>query len=282
MFKEKSLLPCGPTSTCGLALTCIWDVHADRSYDVPVERAKGISQALYPEGGQGLIAIRTLAGRGRVYLHNEEVTELKHDTLVLLEWNALRRYHCVGERWHFLWFEFLAYGPLHIPLYEDIYLSGMPDETKRIRSIENAFQSKSHVTRCKASALFHVLLYQWFEQHKGKVRGTHDSKIEALINRMSEPLSEKRSVAGLAKEAGMSEAWFRREFKHLTGCSPKRFTERLRLAWADELLRTTPLRISEIAYKLGYSNPFHFSKVFKSHFRYPPSTFRKNAATRPP
>ena len=278
MFKEKNMLPCGPTSTCGLALTCIWDVHADESYDVPVERARRDSQSLYPKGGTGLIAVRTLAGKGRVYLKGDEVIELKSGTLVLLEWSALRRYHCVGRLWHFLWFEFLAYGPLHIPLYEDIVLPDTADDARRIRDIQKAFQSKRHLTRCEASARFLVLLYEWFRQHTEKVRGPHESKIEALINRMYENLGEKLSVAALASEAGMSEAWFRSEFRRLTGSSPKSFLDRLRLAWAEDLLRTTSLSISEIAYKLGYSSPFHLSKAFSRSFGCPPSSLRKSTS----
>ncbi len=275
MFKEKNILPFGPTSACGLALTCIWDVHADVSYDVPVERAKNVSQSLYPEGGEGFIAVRTFAGKGRVYLRNDEVIELKSNTLVLLEWNTLKRYHCAANLWHFLWFEFLAYGPLHIPLCQEINLSDLPDETKQLSTIMKAFQSQSHNTRRMASAWFLALLYERFAQHMDKVRGPHESTIEKIINRMYGSLADKRSVAALAREAGMSEAWFRREFKNFTGCSPKIFMDRLRLAWADELLRTTSLSVSEIAYKLGYLNPFHFSKAFSRHYHCPPSTVRR-------
>jgi len=276
MLKEKNILPCGPTSTCGMALTCIWDVNADASYDVPVERAKGDSCSLHPDGGTGMIAVRTLTGKGRVYLDDGGVIELKRNTLILLDWNTLRRHRCVGSLWHFLWFEFLAYGPLQIPLYEHISLSETDDDVKRIYAIQKAFQSKNHVTRRTASAQFLVLLYDWFKRHQDKVKGPHEAKLENLINRVSGNPAEPCDIASLAKEAGMSEAWFRRQFHLLTGSSPKSFFDRVRLAWADEMLRTTSLSVSEIAYKLGYSSPFHFSKAFSLHFRCPPSSIRKH------
>lgn len=275
MFKEKHILPSGPTAACGLALTCIWNVHADVSYDVPVERAKNVSRSLYPEGGRGLIAVRTFSGSGRVYLHNDEVIELKSNTLVLLEWNTLKRYHCSSQHWHFLWLEFLAYGPLYIPLYAEITVTELAEETQKINRLFRAFQSKNHTTRRMASVWFLAWLYEGFSQHREKIRGPHESMIEKVIDQMYGNLAEMRSVAAYAKEAGMSVAWFRREFKNFTGCSPKIFMDRLRLAWADELLRTTSLSISEIAFKLGYLNPFHFSKAFSRHFRCPPSALRK-------
>jgi AraC-like DNA-binding protein len=274
MFTEKYVLPCGPTSTCGIALECIWDVHADETYDVPVERAKNFSRSLYRDGGTGLIAVRTMAGNGQVYLTDGRIIKLKRNTMVLLEWKTLRRYHCVGNNWHFLWFEFIAYGPLHIPLYEDICLSETDQDVNHIKAIQKAFVSKRQVKRRTASAKFLVLLYEWFERHRDKTKNPHEFKLETIISRVASNLSEPCDIGALAKEAGMSEAWFRHHFQQLTGSSPKRFFDRMRLAWADEMLRTSALSISEIAFKLGYSSPFHFSKAYRLHFRTPPSSAR--------
>ena len=275
MFKERNILPQGSSDACGVALRCIWDVEADPSYDVPVERAKSHSKGLRPKGGAGLIAIRTLTGSGRVCLENDEVIDIPADTLLLVEWDRLTRYHCLGPEWHFWWFEFFAFGPVSIPLYEIIHLPVERTDQNSFDEIQELLLSNNQTHRSMASSKFLSLLYDWFQCYEKRQSTPHEQQIEKVIRRMYDSLDERWTIADMAKEAGMSEVWFRKEFHKETGSSPKKFYDRLRMTWAEEMLRMTPLSISEIADRLGFSSPFHFSRVFKDHFGHPPSEERK-------
>ncbi|MCB0541544.1 MAG: AraC family transcriptional regulator, partial [Bacteroidetes bacterium] len=42
------------------------------------------------------------------------------------------------------------------------------------------------------------------------------------------------------------------------------------------LLKNTTYSSKEIAYKLGFSEPTHFSRFFKKHTQLSPNTFRKS------
>ena len=58
------------------------------------------------------------------------------------------------------------------------------------------------------------------------------------------------------------------------------FTEyltELRMNKAKELLRTTQMRSSDIAYAVGYNDPHYFSYLFKKHTGMTPRDFRKEA-----
>jgi len=79
------------------------------------------------------------------------------------------------------------------------------------------------------------------------------------------------SVKLMARKACMSEQHFRRVFHEVTGSSPKRFYDQLRMAWAEHMLRGGGKNVSEVADSLGFASPFHFSRVFRKHFGYPPS-----------
>jgi two-component system response regulator YesN len=46
-----------------------------------------------------------------------------------------------------------------------------------------------------------------------------------------------------------------------------------RMLMADTLLRETMLRIGEIGQRVGYDDPHHFPKLFKTSFGMPPSSF---------
>jgi len=78
----------------------------------------------------------------------------------------------------------------------------------------------------------------------------------------------------LAPAIGMSESQLYRKLKALTGKSTAVFIRTIRLHKARELLSTSSLNVSEIAYETGFSDPAWFSRVFKEEFGVSPNTFR--------
>ncbi|MBU2651096.1 MAG: helix-turn-helix domain-containing protein [Bacteroidetes bacterium] len=70
----------------------------------------------------------------------------------------------------------------------------------------------------------------------------------------------------LARLAGMSESQLYRKLKALTGKSTAVFIRSVRLQKARELLKTTGMNVSEIAYMTGFNDPAWFSRVFKEEF----------------
>lgn len=79
----------------------------------------------------------------------------------------------------------------------------------------------------------------------------------------------------LSQEAGMSRSQLFRKIKALTGQSPSVFIRALRLERGKELLQTTEMSISEIAYEVGFSTPAYFSDAFLEAFGMRPSQVRK-------
>jgi transcriptional regulator GlxA family with amidase domain len=79
-----------------------------------------------------------------------------------------------------------------------------------------------------------------------------------------------------AREMGVTLIHFRRLFKRKTGFPPVRFLNHARLSRAAALLRDTDEPIKWIAEKVGVDDVFYFSKLFKCHFKIPPSRYRGN------
>lgn len=82
-------------------------------------------------------------------------------------------------------------------------------------------------------------------------------------------------IDGLCKMLSMSRTQLYRKAKALTGESPARFIQKVRLNKARELLQTTELNVSEIAYEVGFTDPAYFSRAFNKEFGAPPSSLRK-------
>lgn len=89
------------------------------------------------------------------------------------------------------------------------------------------------------------------------------------------------NVEALAGELPMGYSLFRREFKRLTGVSPAQYQLRLRLGKAKELLLTTSLSVSEVAYYLGFESLAHFSKQFKKKYGFSPRQLPKTPSENP-
>lgn len=88
-------------------------------------------------------------------------------------------------------------------------------------------------------------------------------------------LYEDLSVEDLAFFAGVSLSTFKRKFKAVFDTSPNQYIKTKRLNKAQNLLKTTNQRISDIAYDCGFNDVGYFSKLFKAEFNHSPSDFRK-------
>ncbi len=83
------------------------------------------------------------------------------------------------------------------------------------------------------------------------------------------------SVHDLCEAVNLARTQVYRKLKALTGESPTLFIRSIRLAHARQLLETTELTVSEIAYDVGFSDPGYFSRVFAEAFGVRPTGFRE-------
>ena len=71
------------------------------------------------------------------------------------------------------------------------------------------------------------------------------------------------SIDTVAKNACVSTAYFRREFRRLYSTSPKDYLDTLRIQYARSLLETDYFSQKEIAARCGFSDIAYFRTVFK-------------------
>ncbi|MGB8647959.1 MAG: response regulator [Anaerolineae bacterium] len=78
----------------------------------------------------------------------------------------------------------------------------------------------------------------------------------------------------VAAQVSLSPSHFSAVFSQETGQTFKEYLTEVRLNKAQELLRTTALRSSEISFQVGYSDPHYFSYVFRKNTGLTPKEFR--------
>lgn len=90
-----------------------------------------------------------------------------------------------------------------------------------------------------------------------------DARIRALVRALNGTLAERTSVGELAARAHMGETSFRAAFARTMGSSPRRYLEERRVEHAARALVETDRTVIEISRAVGYTDPYHFSRVFR-------------------
>lgn len=154
---------------------------------------------------------------------------------------------------------------------EDLQLTLLFNEVANCLSRES-----SSVNLLRASGALAHLVALMIGHRSERNRDSSDAaqKVAQSILYMSEHLSQPLRVTTLAALANLSPAYFTVLFKEQTGCSPRDYLHLLRIHHACQLLRRTNLSVKEIANQLGYQDPFHFSRQFKTFQGVAPSEYR--------
>ena len=85
------------------------------------------------------------------------------------------------------------------------------------------------------------------------------------------------SLSLVAAQVLLSPTYFSVVFAREVGETFIEYLTNVRIHRAMELLRTTSLTSSEIAYQIGYHNPRYFYSVFRKVAGLPPNEFRRRA-----
>jgi AraC-like DNA-binding protein/ligand-binding sensor protein len=92
-----------------------------------------------------------------------------------------------------------------------------------------------------------------------------------------ENLGERLTLEKVASHAGMSESHFCRVFKEAVGMILTEFIGRLRIESAKRLLLNCSLRVTEIAFQVGFNSLSQFNRSFLRYVGEPPSAYREGA-----
>lgn len=93
-------------------------------------------------------------------------------------------------------------------------------------------------------------------------------------NFLNKNLNKKLSLKKLADEVGYSPTYLITLFRKETNYSPMTYFSHLKILKACEFLDYTNIKIKEISYKLGYSDPYYFTKDFTKRMGISPRNYR--------
>ena len=160
---------------------------------------------------------------------------------------------------------------------------------------ESLFPMVNHIgLRQDIINMFRELTISWTEQQDGYIIKTRalfmmiihrlaeiilydvdsepgDYRINRITRHISTHYPEKITVNNLARQVDLDVDYFGRLFKHETGMTVHQYITKIRVRNAENMLQSGNYKVQEVALQCGFSDTFHFYKLFKTLRGIPPS-----------
>jgi len=216
-----------------------------------------------------------IVGRGE-FLHRSNRHELGPSEVFVYLPGDEHRLKPLTEPWDYRWLT--LDGPLNTAITESFGLSRRarragPCPEDLFMQMEGHLRDVTPAGERRASAVaFQILAAAC----AGPRRPTsEDRATDALIERIERDYADPElTVEALAREIGIHRSSLARLFKSRMGVSPQQYLLSTRMQKAMALLRETDLRVSEVAYATGYTDPNYFSRAMRKLVGLAPLEFR--------
>lgn len=128
------------------------------------------------------------------------------------------------------------------------------------------------------SSLIHACMAMSSCEADDKLRQVDAAKVVRARDLMSDGIPNDWTLAYLARRVGLNRSKLASGFKNIYGVSVRRFWRDLNLDRASRRLRDSGASITEIAFDMGYSDTYSFTRAFQKRFGMCPSEMRKQSS----
>lgn len=132
--------------------------------------------------------------------------------------------------------------------------------------------------RLKALELIYLLFRNLLNREKTMHHDLSNAEIDAVYvvrNALEASLEKPVSNEELVKLSGMNELKLRKIFKQVFGKGIYEYYNHLRMQEAARLLKQKQLSVSEVGYRLGFSNLSYFGRLFEKHYGLKPKKWSR-------
>lgn len=237
-----------------------------------------------PEGCPNHIVIFCVAGEGWCRISGQRLN-VPASHLLLIPAGVPHAYGAAaGMPWRVYWVHITgARADEHVQ-----YLRGESQQAiRRVTGLTEICEGFERLWRCRdeggsepalmrmSVALCELIVTLHARLRIGDAAPGTEARIARALEHMRSGLGERLQLSDFAHMAGVSVPHFCALFRAQTGVPPMLYFNRLRMRQAAEWLDGSTLRISEIARRVGYENPFHFSRAFRRVHGLSPRDYRK-------
>jgi len=140
----------------------------------------------------------------------------------------------------------------------------------------NRADEKSMQLASALLSVFFILLLRYIEDSRAFTNShSEEDAVMRAYEYLKKHYSRQLTLNDLSKVAGLCPQYFCRRFAQIIGLSPVAALTRERMNTAKRLLICTRLSITEIGFRVGYQDTYHFSRRFKEVVGMSPKEYRK-------
>lgn len=222
-------------------------------------------------------------GKGFISFENEQFSLTKNQAFIIPAHKAHSYKAEISKPWSIYWLHFKGtHTALHESLYGKIINLDDTRSADRINLFEEMYQNlemgfNPDNVEYSCVCLQHFLASIKYTDQFLKIKTADTDVLDIVpmsIIYMKNNLSTKITLQEIAQHVGYSSSYFGALFLEKTSFTPIEYYNQLKIQKACSLLQFSAMKIKEIAYFLGYYDPFHFSKTFKSVMEISPREYR--------
>ena len=161
--------------------------------------------------------------------------------------------------------EFGADGYITKPFSIELLLARIDNLLTQRRKLFEKFSSQSARNKVVELAVEDVVVTDRDEEFMKNVMAWLGENIE----------NSELTIDRLASHLGLGRTTMYNKLKSLTGKSPVELIKEYRITKSKLLLRTGQFSVSEVAYKVGFSDPGYFSRCFREQYHMSPAEYLK-------
>ena len=221
------------------------------------------------DGIEEYIFIYCTEGKGVVEVKGKEYLLHANEAFCIPRWTGHRYYADEKEPWSILWMHCKGEETKYFPLERcEIIRFVSKNATNRMhflfdllfRVLAGNYTLGNFIYISQVASL---ILAEAYDREKGDTVQKQNKHVTNVIRYMYAHLEENLNLDDLVKAFGFSKSYLNALFQNYTQHAPMEFFIIQKMKRACELLRSTELHVYEIAQKLGYTDPYYFSRIFK-------------------
>ena len=192
----------------------------------------------------------------------------------------------MSNPWEYAWLEFdglrvkNALEGAGFSESEPVYRAKLPDLREKLR--DEILYIVDHSESSVFELIGHMYLFMdcltRSAENAGKVITSRlrEFYIREAVAYIENNYQRDMTIEEMADALRLNRSYFGKIFRLSTGKSPQRFLMNYRMIKAAELLAGTERPVNEIGASVGYENPLHFSRAFKTIYGVSPRDWRKS------